>query len=93
MKRHFSSALPVSRLIGTFPLLSNGPSTTLTLHHSGTQDGATPAFIAAQAGHLDILTFLGACGVDLDAPTAFGTPFAVALRLGHGAVLAFLRSR
>ena len=51
-------------------------------------DGATPAFIAAQEGHVAVLTELRRLGADLTTPLNDGaTPAFIAAEKGHVAVL------
>jgi hypothetical protein len=55
------------------------------------QDGLTPAFIAAQQGHVAVIELLRDCGINLHAPTPFGTPYSIAAQVGNATMLELLR--
>jgi ankyrin repeat protein len=54
--------------------------------------GATPAFVASELGHVEVIRVLGERGADLNQPTYDGvTPAQIARQNGHTAVLKALR--
>ena len=55
-------------------------------------DGATPLFVAAQYGHIEVLRFLVDAKADLNTADYGNTPLAVAVHMGHGEVAALLRA-
>ena len=61
--------------------------------HTANIYGATPAFIAAQNGHLEVLKFLKASGCNLETADNNGwTPAHIAAQNGHLEVLKFLKA-
>ena len=56
-------------------------------------DGATPLFMAAQKGHLDVVRELVSAGVDKSVKSQWGTPLEIAQRQGHQSVVHFLSAR
>ena len=61
--------------------------------HATNKDGATPAFVAAENGHLEVLQFLKASGCNVETANNDGaTPAWKAARNGHLKVLQFLKA-
>ena len=56
-------------------------------------DGATPLFIAAQNGHLDVVRELVGAGADKSVQTQWGTPLEISQKMGQDAVADFFCGR